>query len=200
MSAQPADASPSTPNPAEARAALKALIRRLSFSEGEAKTLASGKTSSFYFDMKRTMSQPQGLALIADLMLDEIRPLSPDYIGGLEMGAIPILNGVALESHRRGCDIPTFWIRKKAKAHGSQSRLEGLDLADLEGKTAVMVEDVTTTGGSVLQAIEEARGNGVTVDHVVTVVDREEGAADNLEKAGVTLHAVFRASEFKTDG
>ena len=199
MSAQPADTATPTPSSAEARAALKALIRRLSFSEGEAKTLASGKTSNFYFDMKRTMSQPQGLALIAELMLEKIRPLAPDYIGGLEMGAIPILNAVSLESHRLGCDIPSFWIRKKAKAHGSQSRLEGLDLADLEGKAAVMVEDVTTTGGSVLQAIEEARGNGVMVDHVVTVVDREEGAADNLRKAGVTLHAVFRASEFKTD-
>ncbi len=179
---------------------LRELIRRRSFSEGEAKRLASGRTSNFYFNMKRTMSLPEGLALIADLMLDEIYKEPCDYVSGLEMGAIPIVNAIALRSHSRpeGKPIPLFWVRKKAKEHGTMQRLEGEDLDVLRGKTAIMVEDVTTTGGSVLQAIEEARENGINVSTVITIVDRLEGAAETLAANGITLKCLFNADDFRS--
>jgi len=178
---------------------LRELIRQRSFSEGEEKLLASGKVSTFYFDMKRTMSLPEGLHLIADLMLHEIYQEEKfDYVGGLEMGAIPVLNAISMRSFERGKEVPLFWIRKSAKAYGAKRRLEGEDLDNLRGKTAVMVDDVTTTGGSVLKAIQEARENGVNISTVITIVDRQEGAAENLAKHGITLKWLFNKDDFRS--
>ncbi len=176
---------------------LKEIIRSRSFSEGESK-LASGQTSNFYFDMKMTLSQPEGLFLIAELMLDQIYGENCDYVGGLEMGAVPVLNAVALRSYERGKPIPLFWIRKKAKEHGTMKLLEGEQIEALRGKTAIMVDDVTTTGGSVLKAIEEARCYGVIIDTALTVVDRLEGAVENLAQHGVTLKSLLTAEDFRT--
>lgn len=176
---------------------LRAVIRERSFSEGETRQLASGRSSAFYFDMKRTLSQPDGLALIADLMLERIREDRCDVLGGLEMGAIPILAAVSLRSADQGAQLPHFWVRKAVKDHGAKNRIEGEALAALSGKTAVMVEDVTTTGGSVLAAIAEARAAGLGVTRVVTVVDRQEGASDALAAEGVRLQWLLTASDFR---
>lgn len=180
--------------------ALQHIIRERSFLEGEAKTLASGKTSNFYFDMKRTMSQPEALNHIADLFLPIIYAGDCDFVGGLEMGAIPVLNAVSMRSATPPFErpIPLFWIRKQPKEHGTKRVLEGQDIDELKGKTAVMVDDVTTTGNSVLKAIREARQNGVTISRVVTIVDRLEGAKENLAREGIDLICLFDANDFRT--
>jgi len=180
------------------RARLKEIIRARSFSEGETRRLASGRASAFYFNMKRTLSQPEGLYLVAELMLREIRKEKCDVIGGLEMGAVPILNSVAMLSFQKGAPVPLFWIRKKAKEHGTRELIEGEDAAALAGKTAIMLEDVTTTGGSVLKAIGQARENAMTISTVITIVDRMEGASENLAAHGVALKALFTADDFRS--
>ena len=180
------------------RARLKEIIRARSFSEGETRRLASGRASAFYFNMKRTLSQPEGLYLVAELMLREIRKEKCDVIGGLEMGAVPILNSVAMLSFQKGAPIALFWIRKKAKEHGTRELIEGEDAAALAGKTAIMLEDVTTTGGSVLKAIGQARENAMTISTVITIVDRMEGASENLAAHGVALKALFTADDFRS--
>ena len=176
---------------------LKEIVRARSFSEGQSTQLASGRPSNFYFNMKRTMSQPEALSLIADLVLEALCSDECDYVGGLEMGAVPILNAVAIRSFENGNPIPLIWVRKRRKEHGTRDLIEGEPLEALDGKRVVMVDDVTTTGGSVLQAIEDAQKAGMHVDTVITLVDRQEGAVQNLQNAGITLVAIYNADDFR---
>ena len=183
---------------ADKLARLKEIVRERSFSEGEAKTLASGRSSTFYFNMKMTMSQPEALNLIADLMLEKLAEGPCDVVGGLAMGAVPIVNAISMRSHQTGNPVPLIWIRKEAKEHGTQATIEGEDIALLNGKTAVMVEDVTTTGGSVMKAIDAVREQGVAVDRVITIVDRQEGAEAALAGNGLTLTSLLKAEDFRS--
>jgi len=177
---------------------LRDIVRSRSFSEGDTKTLASGKQSKFYFNMKRTMAQPEALHLIGELILPILHNRECDFVGGLEMGAVPVLNAIAQRSYTfGGKEIPLFWIRKKSKDHGTRKLIEGQDLHELTNHTAVMVDDVTTSGGSVLKAIIEARKNNVSVDTVITLVDRLEGARENLAKEGIDLICLFDANDFR---
>lgn len=171
---------------------LARIIRKRSVLIGKPRRLASGLYSSLYIDLRRTLSQPQALNLVADLLLPILRRGRCDYVGGLETGAIPILCAVAQASHHdpRG-GIPLFWVRKRPKDHGTRSLIEGETLKALAGKTAVMVDDVATTGSSVLKAIEEARRHEVKVERAVVVVDRREGAKEALAEAGVDLISLF---------
>lgn len=183
---------------AAGRPRLANIIRQKSFSSGGEIKLASGKSSNFYFNMKPTMLDPEGAGLIGILMFDAIADIGADYVGGLEMGAVPIVSTVAPTSHRYGRPLPAFFVRKKAKGHGTQLLIEGVPPGQsLEGKKVAMVEDVTTTGGSVLAAIETVRQAGGEVVCVATIVDRLEGARANLAGHGLELIALFRADEFK---
>jgi len=195
------------PNKEEKRARLRAIIAAKSFGQGAEITLASGKKSNFYFNMKPTMLDPEGASLIAGLILDQLagrKPdvsgvalAKPDLVGGLELGAIPIAVVVSMASHARNTPIPAFIVRKAPKEHGTKQRIEGFAPgAGLSGKSVLMVEDVTTTGGSILDAIQVVRDAGGVVTHAITVVDRLEGAADALQTAGVELRALFTAKDF----
>ncbi len=178
-------------------ARLKEIVRDRSFSEGEAKKLASGRSSNFYFNMKMTMSQPEALNLIADLMLEKLAEGPCDFVGGLAMGAVPIVNAISMRSHQIGNPVPLIWIRKEAKEHGTQATIEGETIDNLSGTTIVMVEDVTTTGGSVMKAIEAVREHGVTVDCVITIVDRQEGAEQALAEQNLKLVSLLKAEDFR---
>jgi orotate phosphoribosyltransferase len=181
------------------RARLFALIKARSFGRGET-VLASGRVSDFYFDMKPTMLRPEGAAWLAELGLAALAGLSVDYIGGLEMGAVPLAAAMAQLSFIRGRPIAAFFVRKQAKDHGAKKLVEGLGRDEsLNGHNVVIIEDVTTTGQSALQAVEAVRRQGANIVLVLSVVDREEGAAGNFRNAGFRFQALFTASEFLAD-
>jgi orotate phosphoribosyltransferase len=178
------------------RAELLELIRRRSFGRGKIK-LASGRESDFYFDLRPTTLHPAGATHIGDMIADELQGLAVDYVGGLAMGAIPIATAAGMASHRRGRDIGAFFVRKQAKDHGERKLVEGLPKGEtLRGKNVVIVEDVTTTGGSALQAVDAVKADGAVVVLVLTVVDRLEGATENFAAENLPFRALFTADEF----
>ena len=178
------------------RARLFDIIRTRSFGYGEI-TLASGRKSNFYFNLKPTMCDPEGAALLAELTFDALRDDNLDYVGGLEMGAVPLAGAIAQLSWLKNHPIAAFFVRKKPKEHGARLAVEGLAKGEtLQGKRIVIVEDVTTTGGSAIKALDAVREAGGEVALVYTLVDREEGATENFAQAGVPFRALYRASEF----
>lgn len=194
MSAAEARADPVSPG--RARARLAAIIRARSFGRGEV-TLASGRKSDFYFNLKPTMLDAEGAALLAEMTLEALSKDRIDYVGGLEMGAVPIAGAIAQLSYLKGTPIQAFFVRKKPKEHGARLSIEGLAPGEsLKGKRVVIVEDVTTTGGSAIKAAEAVREAGADIVMVFTMVDREEGASDTFAQAGLAFRALFRAAEF----
>jgi orotate phosphoribosyltransferase len=184
------------PDSTAARARLKEIIARRSFGRGEI-TLASGRKSDFYFNLKPTMLDPEGAALLAQLSLEALSKENLDAIGGLEMGAVPISGAVAAMSWIAGKPLPNFFVRKKPKEHGAKLLVEGLVKGEsLSGKTVAIVEDVTTTGESALKAANAAQESGAKVPLVLTIVDRQEGAAETFSKAGIRFQSLFTADEF----
>ena len=184
------------PDSASARKRLKEIIAKRSFGLGEI-TLASGRKSHFYFNLKPTMLDPEGAALLAQLSLEALASEKLDAIGGLEMGAVPISGAVAALSWISGSPLPNFFVRKKPKDHGAKLLVEGLTKGEsLSGKMVAIVEDVTTTGESALKAAQAAQESGAKVSLVLTIVDRQEGATETFSKAGLRFHALFTADEF----
>jgi len=181
----------------DTRRNLFALIKARSFRRGNL-TLVSGRTTNYYFDMKPTMFHPAGAAWIAELMLDRIENLKVDYVGGLAIGAVPLVNSIAMLSHQRGRPIPGFFVRAQVKDHGTQRRVEGTS-ESLAGKNVVIVEDVTTTGGSASTAVEAATAEGANVVLVLSIVDRSEGAVENFKSRGIAFQAIYTADEFMAD-
>jgi len=178
------------------RARLAEIIRKRSFGRGEI-TLASGRKSDFYFNLKPTMLDPEGAALLAELTFEALKDDGLDYVGGLEMGAVPLAGALAQLSWLKGHPIAAFFVRKRAKEHGARLAVEGLANGEsLQGKRVVIVEDVTTTGGSALKAVEAVREAGGEVALVFTMVDREEGATDTFGEAGIPFRSLYKASEF----
>ncbi len=184
---------------AEARQRLIAIVNARSFQEGPEMKLASGKTSTFYFNMKPTMLDSEGAHLIATLILDQLEGVDADIIGGLEMGAVPIASAVAAVAHARGRKLPAFFVRKQAKEHGTKSLIEGLGRNEtMAGKKVVIVEDVTTTGGSAVKAAEAIKDAGADIVRVITIVDRLDGAADAFAAAGLDFRPLLTLKDFKS--
>jgi orotate phosphoribosyltransferase len=148
-------------------------------------TLASGKESNYYVDMKKAITEIPILNRVAEMMAPYIGP--SDKIGCVELGAVPIAVALALQTDR-----PYLIVRKEQKEHGTQKEFEG-EL--LESENVIFVEDVTTTGGSLVRAVNLIREGGGVVEKALVIVDREEGAAENLGNIGVELIPLVRASE-----
>ena len=178
----------------DVRAKLFALIKARSFSRRTI-ALVSGRTSNYYFDMKPTMFDPAGAAWIAELMLDRMEGLKVDYVGGLAIGAVPLVASIIMLSHQRGRPIPGFFVRPEVKDHGTKRRIEGTS-ESLAGKNVVIVEDVTTTGGSATAAMDAAAAEGARIVLVLSVVDRLEGAAEHFKARGIPFRAIYTADEF----
>ncbi|MFW6141451.1 MAG: orotate phosphoribosyltransferase [Candidatus Saliniplasma sp.] len=147
-------------------------------------TLTSGKKSSYYVDIKLASTRPDILKRIAQKMAEYA---DDEKIAGMELGAVPIAAAVSLET-----GSPYIMVRKKKKGHGTSSRLEGVLK---EGEEVVVVEDVTTTGGSSVETVEVLRGAGAEVKKVLVVVDRQEGAEENLNEIDVELISLVKADE-----
>jgi orotate phosphoribosyltransferase len=174
------------------REKLLAIIRRQSLIQNRDFILASGRSSNFFFDMKRTMFHPEGASLVTDLLFDALKEEDFDYIGGLETGAIPIVAALCVRSWPEK-PIRGFFVRKEVKGHGTDQRVDGL----LErGSKVILVEDVTTTGGSAMQAVNEAQQYECAILKVISVVDRLEGAAENFRAAGIKFEALFTWRDF----
>jgi orotate phosphoribosyltransferase len=179
------------------REELRDIIRRRSFREKGAFKLASGRMSTIYFNLKPTMLDPEGARLIGAALAARVAELGGDTVGGLEMGAVPLVSVTAAMSAVASKPVRAIFVRKAAKDHGTQSLIEGLAEGEgLDGRSVVVVEDVTTTGGSALKSVAILREAGAKVTDVVTVLDREEGADEAFAAAGIRLHALFRKSEF----
>jgi orotate phosphoribosyltransferase len=179
------------------RRQLEEIIRGRSLRVGGSFTLASGRVSSVYLNLKPTMLDPQGARLIGAAMAGKAAALGADYVGGLEMGAVPLVTATTAMSAVAGRPVRAVFVRKAAKDHGTRSLVEGLAEGEtLTGRNVVVLDDVVTTAGSSLKAVAALRGAGATVEHAIAVVDREEGATEAFAGAGITLHALYRKSAF----
>jgi orotate phosphoribosyltransferase len=176
------------------REKLKQIILEKSYEKRKV-VLSSGVESDFYFDGKQTTLHPEGAYLTGKLFFEALRDI-PDVegVGGLTLGADPIATAVSVVSFLDGRPIPAFIIRKEPKGHGTAAWIEGGKNLP-QGARVVIVEDVVTSGGSSLKAIRRAEEGGLTVLGVITLVDREEGGRENIEKGGYWLKAVFTKSE-----
>jgi orotate phosphoribosyltransferase len=179
----------------EHRERLRAIILREGVRHGSV-TLASGRQSSYYIDCRRVTTHPEGAFLIGEIVLDLIAEDDVAAVGGPTLGADPIVGAVCYASHCRSRPLPGFIVRKEAKAHGLQNRIEG-HLP--EGARVVIVEDVLTTGGSVLQAIRVVEEAGAEVARVIGVVDRLEGARERFAAEGYPFTPIFTKADLGLD-
>lgn len=179
------------------REKLREKIRLRSFRCDRTFRLASGGESNIYFNLKPTMMDAEASDLLASLIHDRLAPERFDYVGGLELGAVPLVSVVTGRSFRAGSPIQGFIVRKRLKEHGTKVLIEGLaEDESLQGKRVAILEDVCTRGGSAAQAIDEVEQAGGQVGLVLAVVDREEGAARLFRERDVRFDALFRAHEF----
>lgn len=178
-----------------AREQLKELLLEKSVKKGDF-TLASGKKSDLYVDCRVTAMDCHGACLVGqvgwDLVKDLVEKENLDCIGGMTMGADPVSLAVGMTSAQNGGNLQVFTIRKEPKDHGRGKQIEG---NFSEGNRVLIVDDVITTGGSTLKAIEAVRKAGGTVVAALVLVDREEGGREAIEAEGVPVHPMFTRTQ-----
>jgi orotate phosphoribosyltransferase len=172
---------------------LRRIVDERSVSRGTFK-LSSGGTSNFFFQLRQATMYPEGQYLIGTIVAEFMERHNLNCIGGLELGAVPVVGAVSFASHVREKPVHAFFVRKQAKAHGAKELIDG-DLP--EGADVLMVDDVTTTAQSVLKAIENARSQkNFSVRWALSIVDRDEGGAANLGAEGISLASIFTKADF----
>ncbi len=174
-------------------------IRKHSFQKSDEPVfrLSSGNLSSFYFNLKKTTYSPEGQYLVGNLVFDKIKELGlrPKAIGGLTMGADPIATATAYTSYIRGEPVEAMVIRKEPKGHGTMSQIEGKVTA---GDEVIVIDDVVTTGGSTIKAIEASRRAQLKVIAVIVLLDRcEFDGRQNIEKLGYPVHPILTIKDFE---
>ena len=184
----------------QARERLIERIRDLAYlySENEDFTLASGRKSKHFFDMKPVMMDPECAHLLGVLIHHQIQSIgNVDAVGGLELGAVP-LTGIAIAKAGRGSSLKGFIVRKEPKGRGGRKtgNPPGIEGASLQsGQRIVLLEDVTTTGGSALKAAQRLMEMGCDVASCITILDRQEGGSEAFQEAGITLTPLTLKSE-----
>ncbi len=178
----------------EARVELRRLLLERAVRRGVF-TLASGATSSYYIDCRAVTLSPDGLALVARLLLESL-PDGIEAVGGPPRAADPLAIGLCLLSGQTGRPLPAFMVRKEPKSHGTGKRVEGPVRAGLR---VAVVEDTVTSGGSIVEAIVAIEEEGLIVGAVRCLVDREAGGLDVLRARGYDAQALFTASELLGD-
>jgi orotate phosphoribosyltransferase len=172
------------------------MLRELSF-ERRSVTLASGRPSDFYIDCRRTALTAEGHFLVGRLLFDAIRKNAPEAtaIGGMTLGADPLASSVSLTSYLAGQPLTAFIVRKEAKGHGMGNWIEGRALL-VKGDKVAVVDDVVTSGGSTLQALDKVKEEGLVPVACFALVDRGEGGREAIEARGVKLHSLFTRADF----
>jgi orotate phosphoribosyltransferase len=168
------------------------IARSFKYSDNLPFTLASGKKSNYYFNCKPTTLDPEGMNLIGTLLFNMLKDSEITAAGGLTLGADPIANALSVISYQKGKPIKSFIVRKDAKDHGTKSSIEG---NIKPGEKVVIIDDVITTGGSTIIAIEQAREAGLIVDRVIALIDREEGGKENILRHIKNIQSVFTRTE-----
>lgn len=179
----------------DARARLLQLLTERSFARKKV-ILASGRESDFFIDCKQTVLTAEGHALVGELMLAALPAC--DAVAGVELGGCPLASAVAQTSFLKGSPRDAIYVRKEAKDHGSRRQLEG-DTKLAKGARIAILEDVVTTGGSTLKAVEKIRAAGYEVAGVVALVDRLEGGREAIEAAGLPLTTLYTRKDFIAD-
>lgn len=175
----------------DARAALLARIVDTAIVHGEV-TLSSGATADYYVDLRRITLDGHAAPLVGEVMLDLVAGLDFDAVGGLTLGADPVAAAMLHAAHARGRRLDAFVVRKEGKAHGLQRRIEGPDVA---GRRVLAIEDTSTTGGSVLTAVQALREAGAEVVGVAVIVDRDTGSAQAIAQQGLDYRYAFGKAE-----
>ncbi len=175
------------------KAKLFNLLNREALKRGEF-VLSSGKVSKYYLDGRIITLTPEGAYLTASIILELIKDEGVDAVGGPTLGADPIVGALAALSHIKGAPIKTFIVRKEAKSHGMQRQIEGPALK--ENARVILVDDVATTGKALIEAKQALDKIGAKVEKAVVIVDRLEGAEENLAKTGLKLESIFTINDF----
>ncbi len=177
------------------RQRLKELLLKKSYRQGRIK-LTSGKESDFYIDGKQTTLDPEGAYLCGVLLYDLIGSSGVDIngVGGMTLGADPLVTAVSIVSYLEQGPLPAFIVRKEPKSHGTENYIEGKGNLPAGARVALL-EDVVTTGGTLLQVIERVQSQGFEVGLIATVVDRQEGGVEALAAKGYALLSVFTREE-----
>jgi orotate phosphoribosyltransferase len=175
------------------KAQLLTLLNKEALKRGEF-TLSSGKKSSYYLDGRIITLTPEGAYLVANIILELCRDKAVDAIGGPTLGADPIVGAIAAVAHIKKIPLKTFIVRKATKEHGTQRQIEGPEL--VKTSRVILVDDVATTGKALIEAKEALDKAGIISDTAMVIVDRCEGAKENLEKAGLKLESIFTIKDF----
>lgn len=170
------------------------ILRRESYVPGRVK-LASGRESDFYIDARKSAFLPEAATLIGEALCDRLEPHGLDAVGGMAVGAIPLVDAVLHASMRRKSPLEGFFVRKAAKGHGMQKRIEG---RFAKGQRVAILEDVVTSGESALAAADAVEAEGGTVALVLALVDRQEGGREAVAARGYPFEAIFTRRDFKT--
>ncbi len=179
-------------NVKELKTRLLALLEKEALKKGKF-VLSSGKISNYYLDGRIITMTPEGAYLVASIILELIKGKDLDAVGGPTLGADPIVGAVAALSHINNVPIKTFIVRKSVKEHGTQRQIEGPELKPKS--RVIIVDDVATTGKALIEAKEALDKIGVSVEGAIVIVDRNEGARENLAQAGVNLDAIFQIED-----
>jgi orotate phosphoribosyltransferase len=172
---------------------LLSILKKLSLQKKKV-VLASGKTSNYYFDGRVSSLSSQGSYLMAKIILSMLKKDKVDAIGGMTLGADPIIGAVVAQSFKQKKPINGFIVRKNEKKHGMQKLIEGPELK--KNSRVVIIDDVVTTGSSTIKAIEAVKAIGCKIVRVVAIVDRREGAEENISKTGCRLESLFSIKDF----
>ncbi len=168
------------------------IAKSFKYSETADFKLVSGKNSRFYVNCKPVILDPEGMYLVGNLMFEAIKDLSPAGIGGLTFGADPIAVAASFASYIKKQPVKAFSIRKEQKDHGMIKWIEG----DMNpGESVVIIDDVATTGGSTIKAVERARSEGLDVVRVICLIDRQEGGLDNIRTHVNDVSAIITRDE-----
>jgi orotate phosphoribosyltransferase len=177
----------------ELKKELRLLLEKEALRRGDF-TLSSGKKSNYYLDGRVITMTPEGAYLVGNIILEMAKGRNIDAIGGPTLGADPIVGAVACLAYQRNIPIKTFIVRKAAKEHGMAKQVEGPALK--AGCKVILVDDVATTGKALIEAKEALDKIGIITQEAIVIVDRIEGAADNLAKVGLKLESIFTIKDF----